>query len=210
MRSDEQGRVREVAVEAFGDVHIGSLVDALHASWAWSDDLSFVAEIDGELVGQVLYTRAWLDAPQRLVEVLVLSPVGVVPAQQGHGVGTALITESLRTIEAERGEPLVFLEGAPGYYARFGFEAARGCGFRAPSVRIPPPAFQVRRLSRHEPWMTGALVYPDAFWANDAVGLQGLTGTARLRLGPIGRRSIIWLETPTRRSALQRSVSVQA
>ena len=172
MAPDELERMREVAVDAFGDEHIGDLVDSLRASWAWSDDLAFVAEVDGELVGQVLYTRARLDAMRALVEVLVLSPVGVLPSRQGGGVGSALITESLRTIEATRDEPLVFLEGAPGYYARFGFEPGSDHGFVAPSVRIPRPAFQVRRLPTFEAWMTGALVYPDAFWANDAVGLR--------------------------------------
>jgi predicted N-acetyltransferase YhbS len=41
-------------------------------------ELCFVAEQDEQLVGQVLYTRALLDAPQRLISVLVLSPIGVV------------------------------------------------------------------------------------------------------------------------------------
>ena len=27
-------------------------------------------------------------------------------------------------------------------------------------------------LPRYEPWMTGTLVYPDAFWRTDAVGLR--------------------------------------
>jgi putative acetyltransferase len=39
-------------------------------------------------------------------------------------------------------------------------------------VRIPQCAFQVVVLPAWEPWMTGALVYPDAFWLMDAVGLR--------------------------------------
>ena len=80
MGPDEVAPMREVAIEAFGDEHIGTLVDSLRASWAWSDELSFVAEADGRIVGQVLYTRARLDAMRELVEVLVLSPIGVVPS----------------------------------------------------------------------------------------------------------------------------------
>ncbi len=41
-----------------------------------------------------------------------------------------------------------------------------------PSRRIPEPACQVRLLSRHEPWMTGRLVYPDVWWRLDLVGLR--------------------------------------
>jgi putative acetyltransferase len=73
---------------------------------------------------------------------------------------------------AGRNEPLVFLEGHPTYYPRFGFRRAIDMGFAAPSVRIPSDAFMVYPLPCYESWMTGALVYPDAFWRNDAVGLR--------------------------------------
>jgi putative acetyltransferase len=45
-------------------------------------------------------------------------------------------------------------------------------GFRSPSLRIPPPAFQVARLPGYETWMTGTLVYSETFWALDCVGLR--------------------------------------
>lgn len=53
-----------------------------------------------------------------------------------------------------------------------GFERADTRGFRAPSPRIPGPAFQVVLLPTHEPWMTGPLVYGEVFWSHDAVGLR--------------------------------------
>ena len=171
MRAEEFGSVREVCVAAFADPTLGELVDALRSSWAWEDDLSFVAELDGEIVGQVLYVHALLDAPERLVDVLVLSPVGVRPDLQRRGIGSRLITESLRVLSS-RAEPLVFLEGHPTYYPRFGFRPGRELGFTAPSVRIPDEAFMVRPLPSYQTWMTGALVYPDAFWRTDAVGLR--------------------------------------
>jgi putative acetyltransferase len=172
MRTNEFNEMRELSVSAFdGDPAIGPLLDALRASWAWDDELSFVAELDGDLVGHVLYTRALLDAAPRLVEVLVLSPIGVRPDLQNHGIGSRLITESLALIQG-RSEPLIFLEGHPGYYPRFGFERAADLGFTAPSLRIPQDAFMVHRLPGYEAWMTGTLVYPDAFWRADAVGLR--------------------------------------
>lgn len=67
---------------------------------------------------------------------------------------------------------MVFLEGAPAYYSRFGFTAATAQGFRAPSLRIPDAAFQARTLPAYEPWMTGTLVYSSLFWNHDAVGLR--------------------------------------
>jgi putative acetyltransferase len=61
----------------------------------------------------------------------------------------------------------------PPYYGKRGFQAAEAAGFRAPSLRYPDGAFQVVRLSAHEPWMTGTFVYSETFWALDCVGLRG-------------------------------------
>ncbi len=172
MRPEEWPATRAVAVAAFhDDPQIGQLLDGLHGSWAWDAELSFVAESDNELVGQVLYTHAILDAAPRQVGVLVLAPVSVRPDLRNRGIGSKLVTESLAAL-TRRNEPLVFLEGHPSYYPRFGFRPATELGFTAPSARIPDDAFMVYPLPSYEPWMTGALVYPDAFWRADAVGLR--------------------------------------
>ncbi|HEY6608004.1 MAG TPA: N-acetyltransferase [Candidatus Limnocylindria bacterium] len=170
-RTDEADGIRALVADAFADEVVGRLVDELRASHDWIDGLSFVADRSGQLVGHILFTRALLDAPTRLVDVLVLSPVSVAPAQQRRGIGSALIRHGLDVV-AGRPEPLVFLEGAPTFYGRFGFEPAGPHGFRRPSLRIPEPAFQVIHLAPHEPWMTGTLVYPRAFWDLDCVGLR--------------------------------------
>lgn len=132
---------------------------------------ALVAEVDGEVVAHAQLSRSWLDAPHSLVEVRVLSPVGVAPEWQGQGVGAQLVLEALARAEATRA-PLVWLEGWPDYYARFGFTRGRDRGFRAPSERIPSPAFQVATLSAWEPWMVGGLVLPDTFWVHDMVGVR--------------------------------------
>ncbi|MFC7644080.1 GNAT family N-acetyltransferase [Streptosporangium lutulentum] len=105
------------------------------------------------------------------MDILVLSPLGVLPEFQRRGVGTRLVEHALAAAD-QRGAPLVFLEGSPHYYGERGFERADAVGFRSPSLRIPAPAFQVARLSAHEPWMTGTLVYSEPFWALDCVGLR--------------------------------------
>ena len=163
--------IRTAVVHAFGSSVIGKLVDRLRASPDWIPGLSFVAERERRIIGHVLFTRSLLDTPQRLVDVLVLSPVSVIPDEQERGVGSALVQHGLETVGL-RTEPLVFLEGSPTYYARFGFEEAGPLGFRRPSLRIPEPAFQVLRLPTYEPWMTGTLVYSRVFWDLDCVGLR--------------------------------------
>lgn len=171
MRPDEYDRVREVDMAAFDDPSIGDLLDDLRASWAWVDALSFVADAGGEVVGHVLYTRGILDAPSRLVDVLILSPLAVAGRWRSRGVGAQLVSATLGVV-GERPEPLVFLEGDPRYYRRFGFEPASGLGFESPSARIPDGAFMAFRLPEYRSWMTGRLVYSDPFWRNDAVGLR--------------------------------------
>jgi putative acetyltransferase len=170
-RPEDRDAVADVHRLAFGThgTTVVRLVEDLRVSLVAEEGLSLVAEDEGRLIGHVLFTRSRLDAAKRLVDVQVLSPVGVLPARQRQGVGTALIRDALDVL-AKRLVPLVFLEGSPEYYPRFGFRPARAYGFRPPSLRIPDPAFQVRLLSAYEPWMTGTLVYRDAFWEHDVVG----------------------------------------
>jgi putative acetyltransferase len=170
----DRSAVRDVHLAAFGADHrpaVGDLVDDLRRLVGPDEGLSLVADENGEVVGHALFTTSLLDAPVRVVPVQVLSPIGVLPAWQRRGVGTTLIRRGLDLL-AGRGVPLVFLEGSPAYYARHGFERAIDLGFRKPSLRIPDDAFQVIRLPAYEEWMTGTLVYADAFWRHDAVGLR--------------------------------------
>lgn len=159
--------VEHVHRTAFGDhgAVVAGLLPELTAT------VSLAAEVDGEVVGHVQCGPGWLDAPRRLLEVLVLSPLGVLPGRQVQGVGSALVRAALARAE-ELGAAAVFLEGDPAYYGRLGFRAGGELGFRRPSLRIPAAAFQVVLLPAHEPWMTGTLVYPDVFWRHDAVGLR--------------------------------------
>jgi rhodanese-related sulfurtransferase len=85
---------------------------------------------------------------------------------------------------------LVFLEGSPRYYGRFGFQNAEALGFRRPSLRIPPWAFQVALLDGPQAAVGGTVLYPQPFWDHDAVGFRdggprlGADGlTAALRAG---------------------------
>ncbi|MER7608930.1 N-acetyltransferase [Nocardioides sp. NPDC127503] len=168
----DQSEIEAVAAGAFEEETDGRIVRLLRAlADSGALRVSLVAVAEGEIVGHVALSCSWVDARERLVDVLVLSPLSVRPDSQRAGIGTALIAAALA--EAERlGAPAVFLEGGWDYYGSRGFSAATPLGFTAPSSRIPLPAFQVARLSAYEAWMTGAFVYCDAFWAHDAVGLR--------------------------------------
>lgn len=172
-RPSDRQAVRDVHLRAFGDhgLAVAGLVDALREIITPEDGLSLVAVRGGRVVGHVMFTRSLLDAPRRLVDVQVLSPLAVIPESHRRGIGSALVRQGLETL-AKRAVPLVFLEGDPGYYARFGFAPGGDLDFRKPSLRIPDGAFQVIKLPAYEPWMTGTLVYAEEFWRHDAVGLR--------------------------------------
>jgi putative acetyltransferase len=167
----DAGAIAGIHTAAFGEDSVADLVVDLCATIAPDDRLSLVAELEGRVIGHVLFTRNLLDAPARLVPVRVLSPIAVEPAHQRRGIGAGLIRQGLDML-ADDHVPAVFLEGDPAYYARFGFLPAGPLGFRKPSLRIPDPAFQVLRLPAYADWMTGTLVYNEAFWRHDAVGLR--------------------------------------
>lgn len=171
VQAADRTAVRRVVETAFGDkgATVAAMVDALYA--ADQVEVGLVAELDGAVVGHVQLNRSWVDARAALVGVLVLSPLSVDPAHQRQGIGTALVEAAVEAAAAT-GTPALFLEGSPDYYGARGFDRASGHGFVRPSVRIPDAAFQVVVLESHEEWMTGALVYCDAFWALDCVGLR--------------------------------------
>lgn len=168
-RAADGEQVRQLLTDAFGRGSVADLAAALRESDAHRAAL--VAEVDTRVAGLVQLSRGWLDAPRRLVEVLVLSPLGVLPEVQRRGIGGALVRAAIGTAE-QLGDPLLFLEGSPRYYPRHGFCPAGRYGFLRPSRRIPEPAFQVVKLPGWQDWMVGALVYPDAFWRYDSVGLR--------------------------------------
>ena len=172
--TSDRPAVRQLHLAAFGEDHVPvvpDLVDELREAVERGEGLSLVAEEREQIVGHVMFSPSLLDAPKQLLPVQVLSPIGVLPAHQNQGVGTALIRRGIELLSA-RDVPLVFLEGPPAYYSRFGFEPGAAHGFRKPSLRIPDAGFQVLRLPAYEPWMTGTLVYSEAFWTHDAVGLR--------------------------------------
>jgi putative acetyltransferase len=174
-RPEELDRVCEVTRAAFtSEPEVVHLVEALATDWSGRAGRSLVADVDGVVIGHVQVSRGWVDAAERLVDVLVLSPLSVLPEHQGRGLGRALV-EAAVEVAAELGAPLLFLEGDPRLYRRFGFEPAARWGCTPPSERIPEPACQLVRLPAWESWMTGRIVYPDVFWRLDCVGLRGET-----------------------------------
>ncbi|MFJ7212528.1 GNAT family N-acetyltransferase [Amycolatopsis sp. NPDC098790] len=135
------------------------LVDELRADGDLIDALSLVTVRDGEVVGHVCCSRARIG--DDMTSAVGLGPLGVLPAHQGSGVGSALVHAVLGAADA-LGYGLVVLLGSPGYYSRFGFVTASTL-----SITAREPAwgkhFQARTLTGYKPTQAGAFEYAPAF-----------------------------------------------
>jgi putative acetyltransferase len=141
-RAEDRDAVRRVEQAAFERADEADIVDALRGDPAWA--LSLVAEVDGEIVGHLLFSRG--------DRAMTLGPLAVLPEHQRSGVGSALMREGLARID----EPIVLL-GHPEYYTRFGFRAAAPLGITN-QWGIDAPAWMVR--GELEP---GLVRFPAAF-----------------------------------------------
>ncbi|MDR1147620.1 MAG: N-acetyltransferase [Spirochaetaceae bacterium] len=91
-------------------------------------ELDFVAEQNGEIVGNIIHSKCAVIRPDGTeTEALVFGPVSVKPELHRQGVGTMLIEHSLRRAR-ELGYKAVLITGHPDYYRRFGFVPASAYG----------------------------------------------------------------------------------
>ena len=157
----DQPAVRAVQAAAFAEgreepVEV-RLLDQLRGCTGWLPSLSWVAELDGEVVGHNVCTRGAVgDVP-----ALGLGPIGVRPDRQADGVGSRLMWAMIGAADA-LGEPLIALLGDPAYYRRFGFRPSTDLGIDPPEARWGEN-FQALPLSSWTPAITGPFRYAAPF-----------------------------------------------
>jgi putative acetyltransferase len=142
---------------------VADMVAAIRRSSRYRPALAFVAHCASELVGFVMLSGTDLvDRNGVRREVLTLTPLAVRPDHQRRGIGSALVSAALHAAE-RRGEPLVVLEGSPGYYGRLGFRFAgdHGITIDLPDW-APGEAAQVFFLQAYDPAVRGHVQYPPA------------------------------------------------
>ncbi len=88
-------------------------------------ELDFVAELDGRVIGNVMYTRAALTGEAGAVkDVLTFGPVSIAPEHQRRGYGRQLLEHSFRRA-AELGWDVVVIFGSPANYVGRGFKSCK-------------------------------------------------------------------------------------
>ncbi|CCQ93648.1 GCN5-related N-acetyltransferase [[Clostridium] ultunense Esp] len=138
------------------------LVAKLRKSDVFVPELSLVAELDGETVGQIMLTKLIIENEENRYNTLALAPVSVLPEHQNKGVGSKLISESLK-VAKEIGFKSVIVLGHDKYYPRFGFKPASIWGIKAP-FEVPNEAFMALELEvRGLEGIRGTVVYSKEF-----------------------------------------------
>ena len=97
---------------------------------AFVQELDFVMEQNGKLIGQNMFMRTVIDADDgRTIPVLTMGPICITPELKRQGYGKKLLDFSLEKA-AELGFGAVLFEGNIGFYGKSGFDYARSFGIR--------------------------------------------------------------------------------
>lgn len=135
MKTDTKHQIADLHRLAFGPSEGPAIADLVIEMLDDPETLSIDAMKDGRLVGNVVFTPFFLDAhPSK--RCFLLSPIGVLPEQQGQGAGTWLIDEGAQRLR-ELGVDAIFVLGHPKYYGSRGF---------SPTWVIPPFHTELRRI----------------------------------------------------------------
>lgn len=161
-KSNDYETVYRVVKAAFdsaeqADGNEQDLVNNLRKGDAFIPELSLVAEVDGRIVGHILFTKAMVGADT----VLALAPLSVIPEYQRTGIGTALIQEGHR-IAAGLGYAYSVVLGHEAYYPRIGYLPADTFGIEPP-FDIPKKNFMACKLTEHAPDIHGIMKYAKEF-----------------------------------------------
>lgn len=144
---------------AFEGESEGILVEKLRRKTEFVPELSIVAEVDGKVVGHILYYPIAIDSKEETYQSLALGPMGVLPDYQNAGVGIRLVKEGLGKAES-LGYKSVIVLGHAGYYPRFGFRPASTWRIKPP-FDAPDEAFMAIELVEGEPMnKQGVVKYP--------------------------------------------------
>jgi len=104
------------------------LAHLLRTSPDFVPELDYIAECNGKIIGNVMYSKAYVLMPNGARhDVLTFGPLSVLPEHQRQGVGRALMRHTLKAA-ARLGYGAVIFYGHPTYYPRFGFREAKEFG----------------------------------------------------------------------------------
>jgi len=128
-QEEDYRTVEGLVREAFWNLYVPGcnehfVLHNLRKSSDFVPELDFVAEKEGQIVGQIVYTRGVVRGEGTgEEEVISFGPVSVLPAIQRRGIGSGLITHTI-ALARDMGYLAICIYGDPRYYSRFDFRCA--------------------------------------------------------------------------------------
>ena len=161
-KKSDRERVRAINDLAFGRTQESALIRKLRMSGEGVKHISYVAEVDHQVIGHVLFTEVALKEGRNDCRIMVLAPLSVLPSYQNQGIGSDLVKEGLREVIGQ-GCKAVVVVGPAAYYQKMGFEPAETYGILPPEG-IDRNNFMVyfadEAVKNH---IKGQVKYPEAF-----------------------------------------------
>ena len=97
---------------------------------AFVPELDFVMELNGELIGQVIYVRSEIEFDDgRSVPIMTFGPIGIAPAYKRQGYGKRLLDYSMEQAK-KMGAGALAITGNILFYGKSGFVTAKRKGVR--------------------------------------------------------------------------------
>jgi|GEM_PF-44595 len=142
------------------------LAKKLRSRAAFVPELDFVAELNGSVIGNIMYTRSKVAGDGGEWETLTFGPVSVLPKYQRQGVGSALIRKTLK-IARDLGYRAVLIFGYESYYPRFGFKPASEFGITTADGKNFPAFMALPLYSGALDGVRGKLICDEAYFSLD-------------------------------------------
>lgn len=122
--------VEDITRKAFYNLYIPGCVEhyLVHIMREHEDfipELDFVMELDGQVIGNIMYTKAKLtDEQGTKKDILTFGPVSILPEYQRRGYGRALMEHSFHRA-VELGYDVIVIFGSPVNYVSSGFKSCQ-------------------------------------------------------------------------------------
>ncbi|MEE0796367.1 MAG: N-acetyltransferase [Anaerovoracaceae bacterium] len=140
-KSDYQA-VEDMTRKAFYNLYVPGctehyLVHIMREHGDFFPELDLVLEKDGEIIGNIMYTKAKLtDTDKNEKEILTFGPISIMPKYQRQGYGKMLMEYSFEKA-ASMGYDTIVIFGNPGNYVSRGFKSCKKYNVCDESERYP-------------------------------------------------------------------------
>lgn len=132
---DDYRNVENLTREAFWNVYRPGCMEhyVLHCyrnDPAFVPELDYVLEVDGKIIGQVIYVRSEILCDDgRRIPIMTFGPIGIAPKYKRQGYGKLLLDYSMEKA-AEMGVGALAITGNILFYGKSGFVPAKTKGVR--------------------------------------------------------------------------------